>query len=108
MVAIEVSEVIYELMERLVRKTESHSDVESLVESVLTEYLMKHDRIGRLHVPFSTMLMSAADNISAAIETIDTIDWYDTHDPVTSALDHLREAENLLRETAQHLAKEGK
>ncbi|MCF2136354.1 MAG: hypothetical protein K9W43_03855 [Candidatus Thorarchaeota archaeon] len=108
MVAIEVSEIVFELLERVVRKSENHDSVQSLVDAVLTEYLMKHDRFGQLHVPFSTMLMTEADNIGAARKVIDTIDWYDTHDPIETALNHLRAAEDLLRDTAHRLAKEGK
>ncbi|RLI50098.1 MAG: hypothetical protein DRO73_04265 [Candidatus Thorarchaeota archaeon] len=108
MAAVQISEVVYELLERLVKRSERHDSVDSLAEEVLTDYLMRHDRIGQLHVPFSTMLMNNADTVATVRETIDTIDWYETHDPIAAALEHLSEAERLLRATAERLNAEGK
>ncbi len=108
MVAVEISDVVYELLERRVKRSDQHDSVKSLVEAILVEYLKRHDQIGQLHVPFSTMLMTEADNIAMARSVIDTIDWYDTYDQIKSALSHLNDAESLLRDTAHRLAKEGK
>ncbi len=102
---VQISEVVWELLERHAGQSPEYDSVEALIEAALTEFLGKHDRFGRLHVPLPTLLMSAADDISEVRGVIDTIDWYDTSDPVETALSHLSSAEKLLRDAAQSLAK---
>ncbi len=108
MVSVEISEVVYELLERLVSRSENHTTVDDFVESVLVEYLKRHDVVGQLHVPLSTMLMNGADSLQAVRTTIGSIDWYETHDSIESALGHMEAAESLLRSTAKKLSSEGK
>ena len=108
MPSVEISDVVYELLQRLVNRSESFDSVQQLVEYVLIEHLKRHDTIGQLHMPLSSMLLTGADNVASVRETIGSIDWYETQDPIDQALTHLENAELLLRSTAEKLGAEGK
>ncbi|MBD3405351.1 MAG: hypothetical protein GF411_04330 [Candidatus Lokiarchaeota archaeon] len=101
---IEVSDVLYELLERQANRREAES-VSDLVNSVLMNYLLKHDRMGQLHVPLPTFLMSSADTIASVLATMNTIDWYNSQEAIDIISDNLETAEKLLRITAQNLTK---
>ena len=103
MPTVEVPEPMLDILQHEVRTSSTYDSVSALVKCVLMEYLVKHDRIGQLHVQLPTLLMTSADNVSAVSTTINTIDWYNSQEPIDMALDHLREAENLLRKTAHKL-----
>ncbi|TXT55095.1 MAG: hypothetical protein BAJATHORv1_40004 [Candidatus Thorarchaeota archaeon] len=101
---IEVSDVLHDLLERHAKKSQLDS-VKDLVNTALMEYLLRHDRMGQLHVPLPTFLMSSADTIASVRSTMNTIDWYSSQESIDRVSNDLESAEELLRKTAWKLSK---
>jgi hypothetical protein len=49
------------------------------------------------------MLKNGADNVTAVIQSIDTIAWYENGPQIQEALEYLSKAEGILRKTAREV-----
>ena len=50
MPAVEVSEILFDLLERHVKRTD-YASVDNAVDAILKSHLLKHDNIGNMHQP---------------------------------------------------------
>ncbi len=104
---VRVSEILHDLLERHVKKTEYES-VEAAVDVILKSYLMKHDTIGNMHQPFSTILMSSVDDIRAARKLLETVNWMSLQKDINKTIEKVKDIEQNLSQHAYALNEENK
>lgn len=108
MPSVEISSVIYDLLENSIERSDVFEDVDSTVEQVLKGFLAKRDLFGRMHAPFSTILMNCVDDLVALRKLLEGVDWQSKSKPIDEATARLKEAEDILREQAIELNEEYK
>ncbi|MGV9103960.1 MAG: hypothetical protein ACOC38_04165 [Promethearchaeia archaeon] len=108
MPSVEISPIIYDLLESSVERSDVYDDVDSTVEEVLKVFLAKRDLFERMYWPFSTILMNSVDDLVTVRKLLEGVDWQSRTDAVAEAIQHLEIAEGILREHAEELSNEGK
>lgn len=108
MPSVEISPVVYELLQNSVERSNVYDNVDSTVEEVLKVFLAKRDLFERIYWPFSTILMNSVDDLVTVQELLEAVDWQSRSDSIAEATKHLEIAEGILREQAEQLSEEGK
>ena len=102
MAAVEISDLVYELLERTVRQSHTHKTVTELVESISKEYLAKHDLYGQMHVPVKVILQNSVDNLKAIRDLIEHLDWQDRSEVMNQVTGLIKSAQTLLIEEIEY------